>query len=45
MYSDLSVLEVCLDSGFNNLSHFNKQFKKHTGITPTDYRKRYKGLI
>ena len=41
---NLSILEVCLDSGFNNLSHFNKQFKKNVGITPRDYRKRFDGL-
>jgi len=44
MDNDLSILEVCLDSGFNNLSHFNKQFKKATGVTPSEYRKRFKGL-
>jgi AraC-like DNA-binding protein len=40
MDPDLNILEVCLDSGFNNLSHFNKQFRKVTGITPTAYRQR-----
>ena len=44
MDNDLSILEVCFDSGFNNLSHFNKQFKKSTGVPPKDYRKRFKGL-
>jgi AraC-like DNA-binding protein len=44
MDPDLSILEVCLDSGFNNLSHFNKQFRKTTGNTPTEYRKKFKSL-
>lgn len=44
MDHDLSILEVCLDSGFNNLSHFNKQFKKTTGVPPSEYRKRFHGL-
>jgi AraC-like DNA-binding protein len=44
MDHDLSIMEVCFDSGFNNLSHFNKQFKKTNGVTPSEYRKRFKGL-
>jgi AraC-like DNA-binding protein len=45
MDMDLSIMEVCFDSGFNNLSHFNKQFRKTTGIPPSEYRKRFKGFI
>lgn len=44
MDQDLSITEVCLDSGFNNISHFNKQFKRYTSVTPSDYRKRFQGL-
>jgi len=40
MDHDLSIMEVCLDRGFNNLSHFNKQFKKITGVPRSEYRKR-----
>jgi AraC-like DNA-binding protein len=39
MDKNMSILEICLDSGFNNLSHFNKQFKKITGLPPSEYRK------
>lgn len=38
----LSVSEISYQSGFNNLSHFNRQFHKLTGETPSGYRKRLK---
>jgi AraC-like DNA-binding protein len=44
MDQDLSILDVCIDSGFNNISHFNKQFKKIIGVTPSAYRNRFNGL-
>lgn len=45
MNNDLSILDVSLDSGFYNLSHFNKQFRKFTGKAPSEYRKQFKSLI
>nr|WP_238354330.1 AraC family transcriptional regulator [Fulvivirga marina] len=36
---DLSITGVCHLSGFNNLSNFNRKFKKITGYTPTVFRK------
>ncbi|MEI6276062.1 MAG: AraC family transcriptional regulator [Prolixibacteraceae bacterium] len=45
MDPEMGIVDVCLDSGFNNLSHFNKQFRKNTGVTPSEYRKRFKGLV
>ena len=41
MDQDLSIMDVCIDSGFSNISHFNKQFKRVTGVPPSQYRKRY----
>ena len=32
------VKNIALSLGFNNISFFNKFFKKHTGVTPQDYR-------
>ena len=37
--TELQVTEVCLESGFNNLGHFMKEFKKATGFTPLQFRK------
>ena len=45
MDPEMGIVDVCLDSGFNNLSHFNKQFRRYTGVTPSEYRKRFKGLV
>ena len=45
MDHDLRIMEVGFDSGFNNISHFNKQFRKITGLSPSEYRKRFKDLV
>ena len=37
--SSLSVLEVCLNSGFRDMSHFHRCFQKRFGITPLKYRR------
>lgn len=36
--ADLSVGQVGLDCGFNNISHFHRQFKLVTGMTPLRYQ-------
>ncbi len=45
MNKEISITEVAYDSGFNNLSHFNKQFKKVTNLQPSEYRLRFKKLV
>ena len=37
--SKVTILEILYDVGFNSKSSFNTAFKKHTGNTPTFYRK------
>lgn len=41
----MSILDVCYESGFNNFSHFNKQFRKFTGKSPSFYRNELKFLV
>ena len=37
---DVKIIDTALDSGFNNVSYFNRIFKKKHGISPTEYKKR-----
>ncbi len=39
--SDHTITEVCYKSGYNNISHFNRQFKLITGLTASNYAKKY----
>lgn len=36
-----SITEISSTVGFDNLSHFNVQFKKYVGLSPLTYRKKY----
>lgn len=36
-----SVAEICYASGFNNLSNFNRIFKKRKGCSPSEFRENY----
>lgn len=42
---DLSVADIAFDCGFNNISHFNKQFKKIMDTTPRQYRKQFENIL
>lgn len=37
--SDSSILDIAAEAGFENLSHFNRLFKKRFGVTPREYRR------
>lgn len=40
--STMSIAEICYESGFNNLSNFNRIFKKKKLASPKDFRDSYK---
>jgi AraC family transcriptional regulator len=37
--TDLAIIEIALDVGYDSLAHFINLFKRHTGVTPSAYRK------
>ncbi|WP_073525080.1 AraC family transcriptional regulator [Pseudomonas fluorescens] len=36
---DRAVTDVCFESGFNNISNFNRRFQQLKGMTPSHYRR------
>lgn len=43
--SQMSIADICFECGFNNFSHFNKQFNEITGKSASNYRKEIKLII
>ena len=37
-YSEKNITKIAVDSGFSNLSVFNRAFREIVGMTPTEYR-------
>lgn len=40
-----TIADICFECGFNNFSHFNKQFKQVTEKSPSSYRAEFKEVI
>lgn len=38
---DFNIAQVAYESGFNNLSNFNKQFKQIHGLAPSEYKSKF----
>ena len=41
----LNITDICFTCGFNNISHFNRQFKEITGKSPSEYRREFKKVL
>lgn len=37
--TDMSIKQICFETGFNDFAYFSKVFKKYEDLTPVDYRK------
>lgn len=40
---DNKIIDIAFHVGFENYTHFHRQFRKATGMTPRDYRERGRG--
>lgn len=38
-----SISEICYNCGFNNVSHFNRLFKRKQNSTPSEFRENFEG--
>ena len=38
---NMAITEICYETGYNNISHFNRQFKLITSLTAREYAKKY----
>ena len=39
-----SISDICYNCGFNNISNFNRIFKKYRNCTPTEFRMSFSGI-
>ena len=45
METDKNITEISKETGFSNITHFNRVFKAVTGTTPSGYRKTHRNLV
>jgi len=43
--STLPISMVAQEAGFQNVSHFNRVFKKLSGVTPKEYKRQHQRRI
>lgn len=41
--TNTSIAQVCFNCGFNNVSNFNRIFKRKQGVTPSEFRNNFAG--
>ncbi|WP_274649155.1 response regulator transcription factor [Paenibacillus humicola] len=43
--TNIKISDISISVGYGNFSHFSKQFKRTTGLTPQEYRKKYQDVL
>jgi AraC-like DNA-binding protein len=41
--TEMTVAEICLEVGFTSVGSFTTTFRRHVGVSPTTFRKAYRG--
>jgi AraC-like DNA-binding protein len=41
MDTEMAILDICYESGYNSLANFNKQFLRLKSMTPSQYRRQF----
>ncbi len=41
LFSEMTVKEITFDLGFDEVTNFIKYFRRHAGITPSEFRRKY----
>lgn len=41
----LPISQICFEVGFNNFTHFNNQFRRIIGVTPSQYQRQQLALV
>lgn len=39
--TDMQIIDICYESGYNDVTNFNRRFKELINFTPLEYRKRF----
>ena len=37
----IDITQISIECGFNTITHFNRIFKRNTGLTPSEYKKQF----
>lgn len=45
LFSQATILDIAIHHGFNNLTSYNRLFKKYNDCTPSEFRKRHRTKI
>ena len=45
METSKNITDISKETGFSNLTHFNRVFKSVTGMSPSQYRKQFRDNV